>query len=242
MDQQVQRDVRSAITMAYGLMQHTRVQHRERMAKALGVLEERLRIIETGLGGPSRNALGPVDLGAELAEVEALVREAEPPLGDQMAALVRSVRHLQRRISHLASRQIPSRPLFGALPLKRIIPQDVHSVMDYGSALTAAAGGLLASSPEAKAASAALAGAGIATSAITDYRLSAKKIIPIEAHEVIDYIWGASAIAAPFVLGYYRKDRVATAMHVVTGVMTIASALFTDYRAAVGVGRRRLER
>jgi len=237
MDQQVQRDVRSAITMAYGLMQHTRVQHREEMARALGTLEERLRLIETGLGGPGRDALGPVDFGAELAQIEALVRDAEPPLGDQMTALVRSVRHLQRRISRLSSRRIPSKPLFGVLPVKRIIPQDVHSAMDYGSALTVAAGGLFATSVEAKAASAAIAGSGIATSAITDYRLSVKKIIPIEAHEVIDYLWGATAIAAPFVLGYHRKDRITTAMHVATGAMTIMSALFTDYRAAVGVGR-----
>jgi hypothetical protein len=121
--------------------------------------------------------------------------------------------------------------------VKRVIPQDVHSVMDYGSSLTVAAGGLFACSTEGRAASAALGASGIATSAISDYRLSLRKVIPIEAHEVIDYLWGASVIAAPFVLGYSRKDRITTAMHVVTGAMTIATALFTDYRAAVGVGR-----
>lgn len=223
--------------MAYGLMQHTRVLHRERMANVLGVLEERLRRIEADLGGPRRDELGPIELGAELAEVETLVDEAEGPLGDQIAALVHSVRQLEGRISRLASRNLPARPLLGVLPLKRVIPQDVHSVMDYGAGLTVAAGGLFACSDEAKAASAALSTSGIAASAISDYRLSLKKVIPIEAHEVIDYLWGASVMAAPFVLGYYRKDRITTLMHVATGAMTIATALLTDYRAAVGVGR-----
>jgi hypothetical protein len=42
---------------------------------------------------------------------------------------------------------------------------------------------------------------------MTDYRLSVAKVIPIEAHEVIDHAWGLAAIAAPFVLGYWKPRR-----------------------------------
>jgi hypothetical protein len=30
-------------------------------------------------------------------------------------------------------------------------------------------------------------------------------VIPIEVHETIDHVWGAAAIAAPFVFGYWKK-------------------------------------
>ena len=44
------------------------------------------------------------------------------------------------------------------------------------------------------------------------------------------------AIAAPFVLGYYKKDPAIAAIHVMLGASTILVSLFTDYRAAEGVG------
>ena len=97
------------------------------------------------------------------------------------------------------SQGAPSKPLFGALPLARLIPQDVHSVMDYANGLITGSGAFLTDDPAAKIASIALAASGTSVSAITDYRLSAAKIIPIEQHEVIDPMWGLAAIAAPFV-------------------------------------------
>ncbi|AKT38970.1 SPW repeat domain-containing protein [Chondromyces crocatus] len=236
MDQQVQRDVRSAISTAYGLMQHTRTQHAGGMARALGGLEDRLRYIEGRLGGPDSELLGPIDLSEEIAEIKAHMSEPVAPLVDQLNALIRDVHRLERRISRLASREIASRSLLGVLPLARVIPQDVHSVVDYASGLTAAAG-IFARTPEARVCSALLGASAIGVAATTDYRLSVEKVIPIEAHEVIDYAWGASAIAAPFVLGYHRKDPIAAALHVFTGALSIVTALFTDYRAAAGVGR-----
>jgi hypothetical protein len=132
----------------------------------------------------------------------------------------------------------PSKPLLGRLPLARIIPQDVHSVMDYLDGGGVLAGAFLTSCPKAKAASWLLGGTGVAASSLTDYRLSLAKVIPIEAHETIDYAFGLSAVAAPFVLGYRKTAPLVAAMHVAIGVGTILASLFTDYRAYRGVGQR----
>ncbi|HYO96305.1 MAG TPA: hypothetical protein VER33_17420 [Polyangiaceae bacterium] len=136
------------------------------------------------------------------------------------------------------SEGIPSAPLLGALPVARVIPQDVHSVMDYVNAAGAGAGALMTDDPQARAASLVLGCSGAAVSAITDYRLSVAKLVPIEAHEVIDYLWGISAMAAPFVLGYHKRAKAVAATHFVLGMGTVLASLVTDYRAAVGVGHR----
>jgi hypothetical protein len=79
-------------------------------------------------------------------------------------------------------------------------------------------------------------GAGIGgASAITDYRLSAVKLLPIELHESLDYAGGLTAIAAPFVLGYVKKDPIAAMIHIGLGIGTVLTSLFTDYRATKGV-------
>jgi hypothetical protein len=73
---------------------------------------------------------------------------------------------------------------------------------------------------------------GLVVSALTNYRLSALKLIPIRAHEVIDYLWGAAAIAAPFALGYRRAAPAAAWVQLLAGAGNIASSLLTDYRSA----------
>jgi hypothetical protein len=142
----------------------------------------------------------------------------------------------QRAPDSRLSSGTPSKPLLNALPLARLIPQDVHSVMDYVDAAIVGAGAFMTSCPKAQAASCLIGGSGIAASALTDYRLSVAKLIPIEAHEVIDYGFGVSAIAAPFVFGYYKTAPLVAALHVATGIGTILASLVTDYRAYRGVG------
>lgn len=132
---------------------------------------------------------------------------------------------------------VPSKPLLGRLPLARVVPQDVHSVMDYLDAGGVLAGAFLTSCPKAKAASVALGLSGTFASSITDYKLSLAKVLPIEVHETIDYGWGLSAIAAPFLLGYRKTAPHVAALHVAIGLGTIVASLFTDYRAYRGVGR-----
>ncbi|MGK3983023.1 hypothetical protein WME99_08285 [Sorangium sp. So ce136] len=129
---------------------------------------------------------------------------------------------------------IPSKLLFGVLPLKRLIPQDVHSVLDYSNGLMVAMAGLASRRPEAKVAGALLGASVISVSLLTDYRLSLAKLIPIELHEVLDYAWSASVIAAPFVLGYKKRAPLASMIQIATGAANIVGSLITDYRAARG--------
>lgn len=135
------------------------------------------------------------------------------------------------------SKGVPSKPLLG-LPIARLIPQDIHSVMDYADAAMAGSGALLSDCPRAKLASHILAASGAGVSLMTDYRLSAAKVIPIEVHEAIDHVWGLTAITLPFALGYWKTAPKVALVHVMTGVGTILSSLFTDYRGYRGRGRR----
>ena len=131
----------------------------------------------------------------------------------------------------------PSRPLLG-LPLRRLVPQDAHSLLDYASGLALIAAGQASDNPLARVAGTALGSTVIGLSLFTDYRMSLAKLVPIEVHEVGDYVGGASAIAAPFALGYHRTSPLTAWVHVATGVATIVASLFTDYRASRGVGAR----
>jgi len=94
------------------------------------------------------------------------------------------------------------------------------------------AGALMTDDPAARLASIALGASIIGVAAVTDYRLSGAKLIPIEVHEATDYLWGAAAIAAPFVLGYWKRSPRVAMMHVVAGAGTILASMITDYRSA----------
>jgi hypothetical protein len=140
-------------------------------------------------------------------------------------------RAVHRLTDTSAAAGVMSRPLLGKLPLRRLIPQDVHSVMDYaGAAMVAGAGLSAARAPEARIAGSILGLAGLGVSLCTDYRLSLKKLIPIEVHEAIDYGWSLAVLAAPFLLGYARRAPVATALQCFDALSTIAASLVTDYR------------
>jgi hypothetical protein len=56
-------------------------------------------------------------------------------------------------------------------------------------------------------------------------------------HELLDHASGLSAVLAPFVLGYVKKDPIASAIQIMTGLSVIVSSLFTDYRAQKGMTR-----
>jgi hypothetical protein len=116
-----------------------------------------------------------------------------------------------------------------------VVPQDVHSVLDYVHSAGFFASATLARTARGRAMGVAL-GVGLGgASMVTDYRLSAAKLLPIELHESLDYAGGLTAIAAPFVLGYVKKDPIAALIHIGLGIGTIVTSLFTDYRASKGV-------
>lgn len=125
----------------------------------------------------------------------------------------------------------PAKPLLGVLPLARWIPMDLHAMADYANGVLAGSGALITRDPAARTASLVLAVAVTGVSAITDYRLSIAKVVPIEAHEAIDHLWGIAAIAAPFVFGYWKRSPRVAMTHVIVGAGTILASLFTDYRA-----------
>jgi hypothetical protein len=127
----------------------------------------------------------------------------------------------------------PAKPLLGVLPLARLIPQDVHSVMDYADGVAVVAAMALASEDDgaARIASVVLGASAIGVALTTDYRLGAVKLIPIETHEAIDHLWGLSAIAAPFVLGYWKTSPRTAIAHISVGAGTILTSLVTDYRS-----------
>ncbi len=131
---------------------------------------------------------------------------------------------------HTLSHGIASPPLLGKLPFARWIPMDVHSVIDYGNGVSVASCALLTDCPRARAASLMLGGSDVVVSALTDYRLSAVKLIPIKTHEVIDHVWGIAAISSPFILGYWKTAPKVALMHVIAGVSNILASLVTDYR------------
>ncbi|MFY0563023.1 hypothetical protein ACN28E_04205 [Archangium lansingense] len=134
-----------------------------------------------------------------------------------------------------AAAGIPAMPLLDKLPLRRRIPQNVHSVMDYKGAVLVTGVGLLSGLGAARTASLVLGCSGLGVSLLTDYKLSLVKFIPIEVHEAIDYVWSFGVIAAPFLFGGARRSRWATWVHVLVGASTILASLFTDYRAQRGV-------
>ena len=144
-----------------------------------------------------------------------------------------------REIAPVLTDGLRSRALFGGLPLARVIPQDVHSVLDYVSGATLAASALCGGA-DVRAVGITLATMTTVTSLLTDYRLSVKKVVPIEVHETVDYVVGLSAIAAPFVFGYRKRSPLSAVLQVATGATLLLGALFTDYRARRGVtwGRR----
>lgn len=237
-----QREVREALNRADELSRSAHESHHEPIAQALDSLRTKLTHADQALGGG--HSLLPIvpDMARLLDELAAFTERVGPDVRaryhEAIATFRTLVSDLERDLDSVApSLDLESKPLFGVLPLARLIPQDIHSMMDYAAAGTCLGTSLWAESSGAKAAGAMLGASVLCVSLLTDYRMSAVKLIPIEAHEAIDHAWGLSCIAAPFVFGYFRKDPAVAAIHVLTGVSTILASLFTDYRAAEGVGR-----
>lgn len=182
----------------------------------------------------------PLDKGlADLFDVSEFLPDAETNGLQSEAGLLTApdAGDLDGRAGSL-SEGTPAEPLFGRLPLARVVPQDVHSVMDHLNVVALMGTALATDCPRARTFSVLAAGGGGVVNSLTDYRLSLAKVIPIEKHEAVDYAFGISAIVAPFVFGYRKSAPAVAALHVALGLGTLLVSLFTDYRAYRGVGRR----
>lgn len=193
-------------------------------------------VTEASRSNAAAESVAAADMDDAIEVTDATRQNQASPVG---AGLERAAGQAPAALAGRLSQGQPSRPLLGVLPLARVIPQDVHSVMDYLDAGAVMTGAALSDCPRARTASLLLGGAGLGVSSLTDYRISLAKVIPIEAHEAIDYLFGISAIAAPFALGYRKTAPLTAAMHVAVGVGTIVTSLLTDYRAYRGVGGAR---
>ena len=230
----VQKSVRELITETDQLSRHAHAEHRDAQSETFASLRTTLMRLDRWLGARTRRAglIGELDLVYQ--RVRDASARATPEQRAEIEPLLDTAQRLRARVT---DRAIPSRPLLRVLPLARVVPQNVHSMMDYAVAVATASTVLFGRSVTARLVGAALGASGLSVAAMTDCELSVAKRIPIEAHEIIDHGWSLLAITAPFALGYWKRAPLVSAVQIACGVVTIATSLFTDYRASRGAGR-----
>ena len=234
-------EVRNALSVADELSRHEHYLGQDDLAGGLAALRSALADLEREVGRSHADPTTPQPWIVEAVEraLEALLihrQEVPRALRARTEELIASAERVSIALWD-PDYPVPAKPVLGGLPLARLIPQDVHSVLDYVHSAGFAASAVLARTARARAVGLAL-GAGLgATSLATDYRLSAAKLLPIETHEKVDYATGLAAVAAPFLLGYVRKDPLAAMLHVGLGLVTLVTSVLTDYRATLGVAR-----
>lgn len=95
---EVQRDIRSAIAIAYELSRHEHVQHKENVAQALRELEAELARIEAKLGGERAHEASPRGLQPALQRVQGVLADAGTVVGDQIKALMSSIERISKEL------------------------------------------------------------------------------------------------------------------------------------------------
>jgi hypothetical protein len=232
-------EIRNALSVADELSRHEHYLGQDELAGSLSALRSALGDLERDVGRSHTDPSAPDPAtveGVERSLQSLIIRRHDVPrsLRARTEELLASAERVSIALWDPTDR-VPSKPLLGGLPIARVIPQDVHSALDYVHSAGFFASAKLARTGRGRAVGVAL-GLGMGgASAITDYRLSAVKVLPIELHETLDYVGGLTAIAAPFVLGYVKKDPVAALLHIGLGIGTIVTSLFTDYRASKGL-------
>lgn len=232
-------EVRNALSVSDELSRHEHYLGHDELAGCLAALRSTLSDLEREVGRShaDRSAPDPTTVEAVERALQALIiRREEVPrtLRARTEQLLASAERVSIGLWN-PNERVPSKPVLGRLPLARLVPQDVHSVLDYVHTAGFLISAKLARTARARAVGTAL-GLGMGgASGVTDYRLSAAKILPIEIHEKLDYAVGLTAIAAPFVLGYVKTDPVAAMIHIGLGIGTLVTSLLTDYRASDGV-------
>jgi hypothetical protein len=105
----------------------------------------------------------------------------------------------------------------------------VHGMLDYSTSVATAAAPALFGFPKPAAALCyALAGGYTGLSLITDYPLSAKRLVPFKGHGVAEGLIGLALPALPWALGFARHRAARNFCFALTAVTAVVAAL-TDW-------------
>jgi len=108
----------------------------------------------------------------------------------------------------------------------KIIPSKFHGMLDYVVAVTLIVGPLVLQFDGIAKNLAMAGGIGLLIySLITDYSLSARKLLPFKTHLVFDFLAALVLIAAPFVFGFTGLTNL---FYLVIGIAVIAVVLITN--------------
>ena len=123
----------------------------------------------------------------------------------------------------------------------RVIPTSVHGAIDYvtSPALIAAPEVLRLNGARASALAPRIAGTtGALYSALTDYELGARRVIPMRAHLALDALGGTALAAAPWIFGSARRGARHWLPHALVGASDVVLALTTKTRPRTKGWRR----
>ncbi len=122
--------------------------------------------------------------------------------------------------------------------MRKLITPRVHGMLDYATMLaTAVAPRVLHFPRSARQAAYVMAGSYSGLSALTDYPLALRRVVPFRTHGWVDRAMGLAIPALPWVLGFSRHRRARNFFLGLTGV-TMAVTALTDW----GRKRRKPER
>lgn len=115
----------------------------------------------------------------------------------------------------------------------------LHGVLDYMTSATVAAVPRFMDFPmPARRAAEALAGGFTGMAAVTDYPLSARRMVPFKAHGVTDIVVGLAIPALPWLLGF-SEDRAARNFFLGLGALTMIVTALTNWSGEGADLRRR---
>lgn len=114
--------------------------------------------------------------------------------------------------------------------MRKPITPRMHGMIDYATvAATAAAPTLLGFPGRAAMLAYGMAGSYLGLSAVTDYPLSAKRMVPFRTHGIAEAVSGLALPAMPWALGFAGHRRARNFFLGLTG-LTFAVAALTDWR------------
>ena len=115
--------------------------------------------------------------------------------------------------------------------MRKPISPRVHGMIDYGTSAAVAAAPMLMKFPKpARRACEALAAGYTGLSAVTDYPLSARRVVPFKAHGATEAVIGLALPAMPWLLGF-SEHKAARNFFLGLTALTFVVAALTDWNA-----------